>query len=239
MFVPDLTHRANLDEVTELMDGPCSYEELRDCLHSLSVFNRISSGYDATFDFLNRALASDIASAPVRILDLGCGYGDYLRRIERWAAARHLPVELLGVDLNPQAIRAAREATPKSSHIQFLAGDATALPEAQQADFVLASLVMHHVPDPGIIALLAWMDRTARRGWFISDIHRMPMPYMLFSVFMRGPWWQRFIRPDGLASIRRAFRDEDWMRMAEAAGIEPVTLRHYRPARLCVERLRK
>lgn len=240
MSLPDLSRRADLNEVTELMDGPCSYEELRACLRSLSRFNQVSGSYAPTFDFLNRAMDSRAPDAgPVCILDLGCGYGDMLREMERWASARGLRVHLLGVDLNPNAIRAAREATPRTSNIQFLAGDATLLPEAQDADLIVSSLVMHHIPDPGIIRLMEWMERTARRGWFISDIHRMPVPYRLFSVLMRGPWWHRFIRVDGLASIRRGFRDEDWMRMAEAAGVAPqIVLRHYRPARLCVERLR-
>jgi SAM-dependent methyltransferase len=241
MPVPNLTHRADLAEVPELMDGPCSYEELRECLHSLARFNRLTRAYGPTLDFLARATgATAPRETPIRIVDLGCGYGDALRRIERWAAQRRLPVALLGVDLNPNAIRAAREATRPGSRIQYLAGDATVLPEAQQADLVVCSLVMHHVPEPGIVDLLRWADSTASLGWFISDIHRMPTPYRLFSALMRGPWWHPFIRPDGLASIRRAFRAEDWQRLCAAAGLRPsaITLRSQRPARLTLERIR-
>jgi SAM-dependent methyltransferase len=256
MPVPDLTRRADLDAVPELMDGPCSYEELRDCLRSLARFNRLSRAYGPTLDFLARAMATLAPSErPIRILDLGSGYGDTLRQIERWAAARRLPVDLLGVDLNPNAIRAAREATPPASRIRYLAGDATTLPELQSApqgsgsgsdpehgyapDLIVCSLVMHHIPDAGIVRLLRWMDSTARVGWFVSDIHRMPVPYRLFSVLMRGPWWHPFIRPDGLASIRRAFRTEDWQRLTAVAGLSPavITLRSQKPARLTLEHL--
>jgi SAM-dependent methyltransferase len=247
MATPDLSARADLDAVPEWMDGPCSYEDLRACLHSLSWVNRITRAYHPAFDFLRRATAGEAQRpgagearrpGPLRIVDLGCGYGDTLRRIERWAAARGLAVELLGVDLNPDAIRAAREATPAGSGIQWLAGDARTLPEAQDADLILTSLVMHHIPEPGIVELMRWMERTARCGWLVCDLHRMPVPYRMFSALMHGPWWHRFIRPDGLASIRRSFRREDWRRIAAAARVADAVLREYRPARLCVERIK-
>lgn len=236
----DLTQRADPAQLPELMDGPCSYEEMRRCLRDIARVNRLTRAHHPTLDFLARATAAlPGTAAPLRIIDLGCGYGDTLRRIERWAAARRVEVELLGVDLNPDAVRAARQATPSSSRIHYVAGDVLVLPEAQSADLIVCSLVMHHVPEAGIVALLGWMERTARRGWFLCDLHRMPVPYRLFSALMHGPWWHRFIRVDGLTSIRRSFREDDWVRMTEAARVrDGVVLRRYVPARLCVERLR-
>jgi hypothetical protein len=57
---------------------------------------------------------------------------------------------------------------------------------------------------------------------------------------MRGPWWHRFIRPDGLRSIRRSFLSEDWQRMCLAAGLNlrDVQIEERRPARLCVGRIK-
>ena len=83
-----------------------------------------------------------------------------------------------------------------------------------------------------------WMERTARVGWFINDLHRQAVPYCCFGAMMRGPWWHRFIRPDGLGSIRRSFLREDWQRMCAAAGLV-ATISEHRPARLCVGSIRK
>jgi SAM-dependent methyltransferase len=235
----DLSRRADLDQVTELMDGPCSYEELRECLRDLSRVNRLTLAYRPVMAFVERAVALAPAGTRLRIVDVGSGFGDTLRKIERWAVERRVSVELVGVDLNADAVRAARETTPAASAVRFVAGDVFSVPEAQEADLVICSLVMHHLQEPEIVRILAWMERTARAGWFVCDLHRMPVPYRLFSALMRGPWWQRFIRVDGLASIRRGFRHDDWERMCRAAGVwESVQLLTYRPARLCVERLR-
>lgn len=235
----DFSRRADLERVPELMDGPCSFEDLRACLRDLSRVNRLTLAYRPVMRFMERVAAQG-GGRPLRIVDVGSGYGDTLRRIVGWAGRRGLAVELLGVDLNPNAVRAAREASPAASRIEWLAGDVREIAAAQDADVVLCSLLMHHLPEDEIVELMRWMERTARVGWFICDLHRMPVPYRLFSAAMRGPWWHPFIRVDGLASIRRSFRREDWERICREAGVwDRVRLLEYRPARLCVERLRQ
>lgn len=233
----DFLRRADLEE---LMDGPCSYEELRACLHDLSWVNRITLAYRPTMNFLARVLGDGSGTETRRIVDVGCGYGDTLRLIERWAETRGLSVSLLGADLNPNTIRAAREATPPESRIEWFAGDVTGCEAAARADVILCSLVTHHLREDEIVALLRWMETTARVGWYICDLHRRAVPYYLFSVLMRGPWWHRFIRHDGMASIRRSFLRDDWERICAAAGAgAEVSIRTYRPARLCVERWKR
>ncbi len=147
-------------------------------------------------------------------------------------------MELIGVDVNANAIRAAREATPKESRIRFAMGDVCGCVEAQEVDIVTVSGVTHHLAEEEIVRLLAWMERTARVGWIITDLHRKAVPYHVFNMLARGPWWHRFIRPDGLASIRRSFVEEDWARMCTAAGIEAgaIAICTHRPARLVVSR---
>ncbi|MGB8536082.1 MAG: hypothetical protein WCD57_06690 [Acidobacteriaceae bacterium] len=50
--------------------------------------------------------------------------------------------------------------------------------------------------------------------------------------------WHRFVRHDGPVSFRRAFRKEDWVRLLVAAEVPlaTVTVKHWRPGRLCVGR---
>ena len=156
---------------------------------------------------------------PIKLVDVGCGYGDLLRKIERWAGERGVLVELIGVDVNAHAVRAAREATPAAEPHPVGGGvDACMCAEAQDADIVTMTTVTHHLSEDEIVRMLQWMERTARLGWMVNDLHRMPVPYRIFSVAARGPWWHRFIRPDGLKSIRRSFVEEDWERMCAAAG---------------------
>ncbi len=238
--MPDFSQRANLAEFPELMDQPCSYETLRGCLRSISSVNRWTRAYDPTIDWLNRMYRTlPLQSRPLHIVDVGCGYGDALRRIHAWAEEKRLPVTLTGIDLNPDAVRAAREATTPGT-ATFLAGNAFDFRPVQGIDVVLNSLLMHHLEDAEIVAFLRWMESTARVGWFINDLHRQPVPYHFMRIASRLTSWHRFVKHDGPVSILRSFRAEDWRGLCRAAGIaeDRYSLREYRPARLCVGRLR-
>ncbi len=236
----DFSERANLDDFPEQMDQPCSYEQMRDCLHDIARVNRLTLAYQPTLHWLGLVCEAQPVPRPLRIVDVGCGYGDALRRIHHWAAARNLPVELTGIDLNPDAIRAAREATPATTGITFLAGNVYDWNPPEGVDIVLSSLLTHHLRDAEIVDFLAWMEATARLGWFINDLHREPMPYRLFRTLVRFTRWHPFVKHDGPVSILRSFRPEDWRRLCAAAAIPPEAyeLLHHRPARLCVSRIR-
>jgi len=238
----DFSQRADLEEE---MDGPCSYEDLRLCLRHLAVVNRLTRAHrpilrwlDGVAAELRRNSRHSGRGRPLRIVDVGCGYGDMLRRIERWARSRGVAVELVGIDVNANSVRAARDASATGSAIQWVNGDVHCCAETAEADVFTLSGVTHHIAEPEIVRLIARMEQASRAGWFIADLHRKPMSYRVFDIAMRGPWWHRFIRPDGLRSIRRSFLAEDWQRMCSAAGLNggAVAIREHRPARLCVER---
>jgi hypothetical protein len=59
-------------------------------------------------------------------------------------------------------------------------------------------------------------------------------------LLAKAAGWHRFVQHDGPVSFRRAFREDDWLRMCAEAGIAgaDVDLRRWRPARLCVGRLK-
>ena len=223
------------------MDQPCSYEDLRGCLRSIAQVNRLTGAYRPTLGWLDQVYkVAPRQSRPIHIVDVGCGFGDMLRRIHRWAEERQLPVRLTGIDLNRDAMRAAREATPPG-RVTYLAGDAYDFHDPEGIDLVISSLLTHHLEEPEIIRFLGWMEATARTGWFINDLHRQPVPYHLFRVLSRLTHWHRFVKHDGAVSILRSFREMEWREMCRAAAIpgEGYAVRTYTPARLCVARAKQ
>ena len=228
-----------------MMDQPCSYEELRGCLHDIARVNRLTFAYRPTISWMEELVAAHPSPAtPLRVVDVGCGDGDMLRRIDAWAAKRGVPVALTGIDLNPDAIRAAREATPPAQRIdqqiEWIVGDALSNAAIGDIDVVICSLLTHHLTDPQIVQFLQWTERTARCGWFVNDLHRKAVPYHLFRLWARFTNWHPFVKNDGAVSIRRSFVVEDWKRLCAAAGLDAktVSIKEYRPARLCVGRIK-
>jgi SAM-dependent methyltransferase len=218
------------------MDGECSYEEFRGCLRSLEQVNRWFLGYRPTLAWLAR-LPRGLRD-PVNILDVGCGGGDLLRQIASWARRRGIVVQLTGIDLNPYAARAAAEFTPKEHGITWVTGDALVYRPAKPVDIVISSLTAHHLEDEEIVELLRWMEVTARMGWFLNDLERSERSSRMFGWLAGVVKWHRFVRHDGPVSFRRAFREEDWVRLLTTAKIpqEAVTVERWRPGRLCVGR---
>jgi 2-polyprenyl-3-methyl-5-hydroxy-6-metoxy-1,4-benzoquinol methylase len=234
--VIDFSRRVSPQELPELMDGDCSYEEFRDCLRSLEQVNRWLLGYRPTLTWLGRLLRG--RQEPVHIVDVGSGGGDLLRQIAVWARKRGIAVRLTGIDLNPFAARAAAESTPKELGISWVTGDALVYRSEKPIDIVVSSLMTHHLEDEQIVKLLRWIEATARTGWFINDLQRSAWASRLFGWLARVVRWHRFVRHDGPVSFRRAFRTEDWLRLLAAAEIprEAVTVAQWRPGRLCVGR---
>ena len=237
----DFARRAEPAEMPEWMDEPCSRAELTACLRDLAKVNRWTMSYRPTLEFLGR-VARRNGEREIRIVDVGCGYGDMLRAVWRWARRRGVPVRLTGIDLHAETAEIAREATRaeriSDDAIEWKAGDVTRAESLQSPDVVISSLVAHHLPHAEIVLLLRWMESSARMGWFINDLHRQPGPVRVYRVLARAMRWHRFVQHDGPVSFRRAFRESDWDDLLGEAGISGARVVEAFPARLCVERLR-
>jgi SAM-dependent methyltransferase len=230
----DFSRRADL---RELMDEPCSRAVMRDTLRDLARLNRWFLGYRPVLHFI-RSMSDVPLNPPLRILDVGCGYGDGLRRIEEWAREYGVAVELTGLDTNPETIAIAAEATARASRIQWIASDVFMHTMAQPAHLVVSSLFTHHLPDNDVIRFVQWMEAHAELGWFINDLSRAPIPYHLLGWFSKVAGLHPYVQNDGPISFLRAFVPDDWRRLCAAAGLAPdqVEVLSYKPARLCVSR---
>jgi SAM-dependent methyltransferase len=205
----------------------------------LARVNRLTHAYRPTLAFFDRLLQrARSLRRPLRVLDVGSGYGDTLRQVARWAARHDLPVTLTGLDMNPWATRAATEATPRGPSVSWITMDAFAYAPSMEVDVVMSSLFAHHLDNEQLLRFLRFMDATATLGWFINDLRRHPLPYHLFRVASKLARLHRFVQHDGPISIARAFTVEDWRHRLREAQIPLFNVRIARalPYRLTVER---
>jgi SAM-dependent methyltransferase len=225
----------------ELMDvESVSLDEFRACLKDLASVNTLTLARRPTIAWLKQATLHMRPGERLSLVDVGFGYGDMLRAIHAWSIARGLRPELIGIDLNPLSAESAREATPAGQAIDYRTGDVFAFEPTRPVDFIVSSLFTHHLSDSQVTSFVAWMERHAARGWFISDLHRHAVPFHVFRLMARLAGWHRFVQHDGPVSIARSFRRDDWLRILRAAGVDPglAEIRWHMPFRLCVGRLR-
>lgn len=235
-------HRTAPAALPELMDGEVDTATLEGCLRSLASVNWLSSGYRPTLGFVDR-LAARHRAGRLRILDVGSGYGDPLRAVGRRLAARGIAADLVGADLNPDAVRIATAATPAgASHpdvsITFVVRDARELAADEPFDAIISSLFTHHLEDAEVVEFVRFMEAHARLGWFVNDLYRSAFAAHGFALATRLTRRHPFVRHDGPVSFARAFRRADWNRLLAAAGVAGASVAIRAPFRLCVERLR-
>jgi SAM-dependent methyltransferase len=234
---PETLDFGRRSQLTELMDEPSSRAEMRACLEDLAKVNRWLLGYRPLLAWFT-SLALPPRAKPIHIVDVGSGYGDSLRRIEKWASQHAVAVELTGLDLNPDAVAIAAEASPTASNIEWICRDVFAYVPDNPIDIVISSLFTHHLSDGDVVRFLRWMEAHSRLGWFINDLSRNAVPYYSFKLFAKVTGMHPFVQHDGPVSVARAFVPSDWQTMCAAAGINnrDVAIQGYTPGRLCVGR---
>ena len=200
----------------------------------LARVNAVTLAARPTMRFLDRAARG---RASLRVLDVGFGDGDMLRRIEQWAKQRRREVVLVGIDLNPRSEKAARAHTPPGSAIRWITGDYQAL-AGEKWDVVISSLVAHHMIRSELVTFLRFMEAHTTAGWFVNDLLRHRLAHIGFPLLARLARWHPIVRHDGTLSIARAFRPAEWRPILAEAGIADARVFRAFPFRLCVERLR-
>ncbi|MFZ4689625.1 MAG: methyltransferase domain-containing protein [Polymorphobacter sp.] len=225
----DLSARAQQPELMDADDLPAAtYAAL---ITDLARVNTVTMARPPTLAWLARATRGQDSFT---LVDVGFGHGDMLRAIARWARRHGKAARLVGVDLNPRSAPVAALVAPELG-IEYRTGDAAALDLAP--DFIISSLVAHHMDDAELVGFLRWMERAAVRGWFINDLHRHWLAWAGYRVLAGVLRWHPIVQHDGALSVRRAFVRADWDRLLAAAGVE-ADVRWHLPFRWGVGRLK-
>ncbi|PYS91220.1 MAG: hypothetical protein DMF62_03005 [Acidobacteria bacterium] len=154
----------------------------------------------------------------IKILDVGAGSGELSARLLKEFEERRISV--VGADASERAVLSMRE-----KGIQGVRCDALKLPFADGSfDYVYSTLFLHHLSDRNAIALIREMKRIARQKFFIIDLERQFIPYLLFKT-LGGLIFQPFTRDDGSLSILRSFNRKELENIAVKAGVKNICIR--------------
>lgn len=222
----DLTVRATGEELMDAPDLPAT--TLAAVLHDLARVNTVTLAARPTLAFLARMTEK---GRRYRLLDVGFGDGDMLRRIARWGKRHGRRFDLVGIDLNPNSAPAAAR-TASDAAIDYRTGDYADL-AAEPWDIVVSSLVAHHMSRAELVGFVRFMARHARVGWLINDLHRHLFAYRAWPALAAAFRWHPIVRHDGHLSIARSYRPAEWKPLLAEAGVDARVFRAF-PFRLCV-----
>ncbi len=206
MFPSSFKRRA--DHLREHIDDPaCDRELLFRTYRQFTMVNVLLSGWRRLYRELIRPALGGARS--FRVLDIGFGGGDILRRLSQWADRDGLHMEALGIDTERRTVEYA-EQCPRSPALRFelaTAGEVAA--RGERFDFVLSNNVLHHLSDTDVRGLAEVARNLATRTVIFSDIRRSALGYVLFAVAAPPLMPRSYAYVDGLTSVRRSFTDQE------------------------------
>jgi SAM-dependent methyltransferase len=231
MSLPDLSRREELVELMDRTDG-LRPGELDGALATLAVVNRWLGGYRLVFGELAGWLKGWPKDRPVTILDVGTGGADLPVALCRWGRGRGLSIVVTGLDQDPEVAALARKNSARELGVSIVEDSLEGFAAAgRRFDFVIASLMLHHVPDGCLVRALRALDALAERGVIVSDLRRCAAGY-LGVVAATALLGDRVSRHDGPVSVRRGFTAEELDALALGAGLPYLRARPRAPFRL-------
>lgn len=217
--MPDFTCRSTQDELMD--DFSLGSEVIDPIMDELEVINKRLGGHRVFYDaFKKIGLHSGMS-----ISDWGCGGGDSLREIARWARDKQLIFSFNGIDATASAVDYARKHSASYPEISFTLADVLSdRIGPEQFDVVISSLFTHHFKEADWIRLVRRMYSCATRAVIINDLHRHWFAYHAIGVLTRLLSRSELVKHDSKVSVLRGFRRQELVLMLEKAGITKYSI---------------
>ena len=214
-------YRSDQSELMDVPDIPAKL--LHKNLGELDTMNRNTGGHAISLEGIKR-LVTDRQKL-YHIVDLGCGSGDVLRYIARWARKYQFKVRLTGVDLNSDAIQYLEEYSLGYPEITGITGDYKYyLKTCSDVDVVHCSLFCHHLNDNELHDLFISLKSCASIGFVINDLHRNPVAYYGVWLITRMLNGSDLAKHDGPVSVIRAFKRGELEKLLHHAGLNDFSI---------------
>lgn len=214
-------------EYFDALDRPAS--EMTEAYALLAFVNRVCQLARPYQKLLPKMLGGERCRS-LTLLDLGAGDGWLGNELTHWAAARGWDWRVTNLDLNARALSL-------SNNGQCVVGSALSLPFRDGAfDVVMASQMAHHLAADDEVCLHfkeGW--RVAREAVLFNDLHRNVGLYAAIWLLLRLKRAPETFLFDGLVSVRRGWRVNEWRALAERAEIPNARVWLYYGSRVILE----
>ncbi|MDB5119258.1 MAG: Methyltransferase type 12 [Sphingobacteriales bacterium] len=218
--MPDLSKRS---KETEIMDNfLLDHDQIDGALDELEVINTWLGGFQVIINGLEKLKLT----GNVHIADWGCGGGDMLRLLSKWAKKKNIAVKLTGIDATHSAVEYASAKSKEYPEIDIiLANVIEEMEKVPKSDVVISTLFTHHFDDESWVELITNMYFSARKAVIINDIHRHWLAYhsinLLTGLFSKS----KMVKNDAGLSVLRSFKKSELKALLSLAGIRNYKIR--------------
>jgi ubiquinone/menaquinone biosynthesis C-methylase UbiE len=220
MEMPDFSCRSVEEEMMD--DFSLGSEVIDPIMDELEVVNKLLGGYHVFFNAFNRIGIKD----GMVISDWGCGGGDSLRIIAKWARKRNIKLQLIGVDATASAIQYARDKSRDFPEISFILADVMSEELiSNQFNIVISSLFTHHFSDENWIRVIQKMSDCAADYVVINDLHRHWFAYHSIGVLTSFFSKSEMVKHDSKLSVLRSFKRTELEKLLKKGGFKNFSIK--------------
>jgi 2-polyprenyl-3-methyl-5-hydroxy-6-metoxy-1,4-benzoquinol methylase len=209
---------------SELLDAPGIPKELLfQNLRELDFINKTLGGHAITLAGIKQLLTDK--NKTYHIVDIGCGGGNAMKEIAKWAGKQGFKVKLTGVDMNGDCVEFMKEACKDIPGISGVVMDyRDFLKMNNTVDVIHCSLFCHHLKDEELHELFECMNTYARVGFVINDLQRHWFAYYSIKFLTRVLNGSALVKNDAPVSVLRGFRKNELNKLLQKANVPDASI---------------
>ncbi len=209
-------------EVEIMDDLEISGDVVNQTLRELNTINKFLGGNQISVSAFKKMskVRGDIVLA-----DLGCGGGDIMIEMAKWARKKKMDVKFVGIDANPNIVHFAQTNSAQFPEIRYEAVNILSEEfKNLKVDIIHCCLFVHHFTKTELIQLFRQFKDQARLGVIINDLHRHPLAYWSIKFLTRLFSKSAMVRNDASISVARGFKKKELTLILKEAGITEYRL---------------
>ena len=205
----------------ELLDeDEIPVKDLFQNLRELDFINFWLGGYNISFSALKKVIKR---GRNYKLVDIGCGGGDTLKRIDHWDKKNKNQLNLIGIDLKPVCIQYA-ETNLHNPDIRFICDDyRNVFQHVEGVDIIHACLFCHHLTEVQLVDLIKFA-RQNQAVLVINDLERNPLAYYSIKILTQLFSKSYLVKNDAPLSVLRGFKKKEWLFILKKSGAEKFTV---------------
>jgi len=200
------------------IDGPIIDQTLKE----LDTINRWLGGNAISLAAIKKMVSKQ---DHFHLTDLGCGGGDILIALAKWARKKGIHARFTGIDANPNIVHYARHNCRDYPEIEIVHENIFSDSFAQhETDIIHCCLFLHHFDQDQLVGLFRLFKKQARLGIIVNDLHRHFLAYYsilwLTALFSKSA----MVKNDASLSVARGFKKQELAAILKSANIEQSSL---------------
>ncbi|MEN9298553.1 MAG: hypothetical protein RLZZ429_866 [Bacteroidota bacterium] len=192
-------------------------EAIRQNMLELDTINTYLGGHRITIKGVKKISQQQKV---IHVCEIGCGGGDNLAAIARWASSNNIQLEITGIDINGHCIDIAKNRNDIEVKANWITSDYRAVIFSSRPDIIFSSLFCHHFTNESLNDQLQWMNENAAKGFFINDLHRHWLAYYSIKILTQLFSKSYLVKNDAPLSVKRGFKKKEWIDLLDKACIK-------------------